>query len=85
MGKNEVSVGFSGGDLDTDTYNLTYYSTSPLKKDNRYLDTIIGIGVLQSDITNVLDGNRLHGDRNGKQIYGTLKLKKKITQNWEIY
>ena len=24
LGKNEVSVGFSGGDLDTDSYNLTY-------------------------------------------------------------
>jgi len=78
LGKNDVSVGFSGGDLDTDTYNLTYYSTSPLKKNNRYLDTIIGVGVLKSDITNVLDGNRLHGDRNGKQIYGTLKLKNEI-------
>ena len=78
LGKNEVNVGFSGGDLDTDTYNLTYYSTSPLKKNNRYLDTIIGVGVLKSDITNVLDGNRLHGDRNGKQIYGTLKLKNEI-------
>ncbi len=80
LGKNDVSVGFSGGDLDTDTYNLTYYSTSPLEKDNRYLDTIIGIGVLKSDITNVLDGNRLRGDRNGKQIYGTLKLKNEINK-----
>ena len=75
LGKNDVSVGFSGSKLDTDTYNLTYYSTSPLEKENRYLDTIIGVGAIKSDIVNILDGKSLHGDRNGKQIYGTLKLK----------
>ena len=81
FGKNDVSVGFTGSKLDTDTYNLTYYSTSPLKDDTRYLDTVIGIGALKSDILSVLDGQRLTGNRNGKQIYGTIKLKDEIKKD----
>jgi hypothetical protein len=81
FGKNDVSVGYVGSKLDTDTYNLTYYSTSPLKNDTKYLDTVIGIGALKSDILSVLDGQRLTGNRNGKQIYGTIKLKDEIKKD----
>jgi len=81
FGKNDVSVGYAGNKLDTDTYNLTYYSTSPLKNDTKYLDTVIGIGALKSDILSILDGESLTGNRNGKQIYGTIKLKDEIKKD----
>ena len=76
--QNDVKVGIDGSKLDTNTYNLTYYSTTPVKDDSRFLDTVIGMGALNSDISSVLDGNKLTGNRNGKQIYGTLKLKEEI-------
>ena len=76
--QNDVKVGIDGSKLDTNTYNLTYYSTTPVKDDSRFLDTVIGMGALNSDISSVLDGNQLTGNRNGKQIYGTLKLKEEI-------
>ena len=76
--QNDVKVGIDGSKLDTNTYNLTYYSTTPVKDDSRFLDTVIGMGALNSDISSVLDGNKLSGNRNGKQIYGTLKLKEEI-------
>ena len=79
--QNDVKVGIDGSNLDTDTYNLTYYSTTPVKDDNRFLDAVIGIGALYSDILSVLDGNKLNGNRNGKQIYGTLKLKEEIKKD----
>ena len=79
--QNDVSVGTAGSKLDTDTYNLTYYSTTPVKDDNRFLDAVVGIGALYSDISSVLDGNKLTGNRNGKQIYGTLKLKEEIKKD----
>ncbi len=79
--QNDVKVGVDGSKLDTDTYNLTYYSTTPVKDDNRFLDAVIGIGALYSDILSVLDGNKLNGNRNGKQIYGTLKLKEEIKKD----
>ena len=82
--QNDVSVGTVGSRLDTDTYNLTYYSTTPVKEDGRFLDAVVGVGALKSKILSVLDGNRLTGNRNGKQIYGTLKLKEEIKKDDHI-
>ena len=79
--QNDVKVGTAGSRLDTNTYNLTYYSTTPVKDDNRFLDAVVGIGALKSDILSVLDGFTLSGNRNGKQIYGTLKLKEEIKKD----
>ncbi len=81
FGKDDVKVGFEGSKLDTGTYNLTYYATSPLKDDSKYLDTVIGIGALKLDTLSVLDGQNLTGNRNGKQIYGTVKLKDEIKKD----
>ena len=79
--QNDVKVGTAGSRLDTNTYNLTYYSTTPVKDDSRFLDAVVGIGALKSDISSVLDGFTLSGNRNGKQIYGTLKLKEEIKKD----
>ena len=79
--QNDVSVGTAGSKLDADTLNLTYYSTTPVKEDSRFLDTIIGVGALKYNISSVLDGLKLNGNRNGRQIYGTLKLKEEIKKD----
>ena len=76
-----MSVGTAGSKLDADTLNLTYYSTTPAKEDSRFLDTIIGVGALKYNISSVLDGLKLNGNRNGRQIYGTLKLKEEIKKD----
>ena len=81
FGKNDIDVGASGSNLDTDTYNLTHYTSSPIEDDTKFIDTIIGVGVLNSDILSVLDGERVTAERNGKQIYGTIKLKDEIKKN----
>ena len=81
VGRNDADVGTSGSNLDTDTYNLTYYSTSPIKDDTKFLDTIIGIGKLSSNLLTVLDGKNLTADRNGKQLYGTIRIKDEIKKN----
>jgi hypothetical protein len=81
FGKNDVKVGTAGSNLDTNTYNLTHYTSSPIEDDTKYIDTVIGVGVLDSNILSVVDGNRLTGDRKGKQIYGTIKLKDEIKKN----
>ena len=81
FGKNDIDVGASGSNLDTDTYNLTHYTSSPIEDNTKFIDTIIGVGVLNSDILSVLDGERVTAERNGKQIYGTIKLKDEIKKN----
>ena len=75
FGSDDVDVGSDGSNLDSNTYNITYYSTSPIKDDTKYLDKIFGIGKIRSDITTVLDGKSLTADRTGNQIYGTFKIK----------
>ncbi len=75
LGSDDVDVGSAGSNLDSNTYNITYYSTSPIKDDTKYLDKIFGIGKIRSDITTVLDGKSLTADRTGNQIYGTFKIK----------
>ena len=80
FGKNDIDVGTAGSNLDTDTYNLTHYTSSPIEDDTKFIDTIIGVGVLNSDIL-LLDGERVTAERNGKQIYGTIKLKDEIKKN----
>ena len=81
FGKNNVDVGNLGSNLDTDTYNLTFYSTSPIEGDTNFLDTVFGIGNLRSKILSVVDGENLAADRDGHQIYGTIKIKDEIKKN----
>ena len=81
FGKNDVKVGSAGSNLDTDTYNLTHYTSSPIEDDTKFIDTVFGVGVLNSDILSVLDGERVTADRKGRQIYGTIKLKDEIKKN----
>ena len=81
FGKNDIDVGNFGSNLDTDTYNLSLYSTSPIKDDKRFLDTVFGVGKLKSEILSVVDGQRLTADRTGHQLYGTIKLKDEIIKD----
>ena len=81
VGRNNVDVGNAGSNLDTDTYNITYYSTSPIEDDTKFLDSIIGFGKLNSDLLTVQDGENLTANRSGHQIYGTIRIKDEIKKN----
>ena len=81
LGRNNVDVGTAGSNLDTDTYNITFYSTSPIESDTKFLNKFIGFGKLSSDLLTVLDGQNLTADRSGHQIYGTIRIKDEIKKN----
>jgi hypothetical protein len=81
LGRNNVDVGTAGSYLDTDTFNITYYATTPIEDDTKFLDSIIGIGKLNSDLLTVLDGKKLNADRSGHQLYGTIRIKDEIKKN----
>ena len=81
VGRNGVDVGTAGSNLDTDTYNLSYYTTSPIEGDTKFLDTIIGFGKLRSKILTVLDNKKTTANRSGEQIYGTIRIKDEIKRN----
>ncbi len=81
IGRNNVDVGTAGSNLDTDTYNITYYATSPIEGDTKFLDKIIGFGKLNSNLYTVIDGNGLSADRSGRQMYGTIRIKDEIKKD----
>tara|TARA_B100000941_G_C28487822_1_gene546051 strand:- start:545 stop:1858 length:1314 start_codon:yes stop_codon:yes gene_type:complete len=78
IGKDDVDVGSVGSNLDSDTFNLTYYSTSQIDDDTKLLDTVFGFGRLNSDILTVIDGQKTEADRSGNQLYGAFKIKDEI-------
>ena len=80
-GRDNTDVGDAGSNLDADTYNLTFYNTRPSEIDTKYIDTIIGIGKIKTDILSVMDGEHVTANRRGKQMYGTVKIKDEIKKN----
>jgi len=80
-GLDDIDVGNVGSNLDSRTYNITYYNTSTMKSDTKYIDKIFGIGRIESDILTKLDGSNVTADRTGHQIYGTLKIKDEYKRN----
>ena len=85
LGKNLIEVGSNGSNLATDTFNITYYNSSSIKDTTRFLDTVFGYGKLNSKLFTVVDANRLHADRSGKQIYGSIKLKDEVKKDKIIF
>ena len=85
VGRNNVDVGTAGSNLDTDTFNITYYATTPIEDDTKFFDTIIGVGKLKSDLLTVLDGKKLTADRRGRQVYGTIRIKDEIKKDNLIF
>ena len=81
LGENNVDIGTEGSELETMTYNLSFYNTTPIKNDTKFVDTVIGFGKLNLDILTVLDGKRLTANRTGRQVYGTFKIKDEIKKN----
>ncbi len=81
LGRNNIDVGSAGSNLDTDTYNITYYSTSPIEDDTKFLDSVIGYGKLKSSLLTVIDGRGLTANRSGHQIYGTIRIKDEIKKD----
>ena len=81
IGSDNVDVGTKGSNLDASTYNITYYSTSPIKNDTKHVDTIIGIGKIRSNILTVVDDNKHAANRTGQQLYFSHKIKDEIKKN----
>ncbi|MDA7781622.1 autotransporter outer membrane beta-barrel domain-containing protein, partial [Candidatus Pelagibacter sp.] len=81
FGANDVDVGMGGSGIDTETFNLTYYSTTPIENDTKSEDMVIGFGKLDLDILTVLDGKHIKANRNGRQVYFTNKFKDEIKKD----
>ena len=81
FGKNDTDVGSLGSNLDTDTYNVTFYNTSSKEDDTKFIDTILGFGKLNYDMLSVVDGINLTAEREGYQLYGAIRAKDEIKKD----
>ena len=59
------------------TIILSLYQTRPLNDDN-FIEGLIGVGIIESDLTRISGANTLTGSRDGAQIFGSINYGKTI-------
>ena len=80
-GSDKTKITETGSHIDANTLNLTLYNSSPFKTKNKFLETIIGVGLIDSNILTVLETNEIDAHRTGKQVYATLRAKEEFYKN----
>ena len=82
VGNNDVDVGTYGSAVDTDAISLSLYGSNSLDED-QFFDHVIGVSLLNSDIVRKNSGNTntQTGDRDGKQIFSSLKFGREFEYN----
>ena len=76
-GQSDTDVGTSGTGIDSKNYNLSLYQTRPLNDDN-FIEGLIGVGIIEKDLTRKSGSNTLIGSRDGAQIFGSINYGKTI-------
>ena len=73
VGNTDVDVGTYGSKVDTNALSLSVYGSNSFD-DRNFLEHVIGVSYLDSDITRKNQGNTntQTGDREGKQVFGSL-------------
>ncbi len=80
FGNDDVNIGSLGTNIDTEAYSLSLYGTlSP--NNNNFLDGMLGVSSLESDHIRKNNSNTLTGNRDGKQIYGSVNFGKIFYEN----
>ena len=80
VGKDDVNVGSSGHSLDTDAYSLSFYATAP-HTDQTYIDINFGVGFLEMDLSRSHASGAILGNRDGKQLYGSIVYSAELEKN----
>ena len=76
-GNDNIDIGGRGTRLNTDSYSLALYGTK-LDDDDFFTDGIIGLSLLDIDHKRVTFGNTLTGNREGRQIFGSVNFGKRL-------
>ena len=77
VGSTDVDVGTFGSKVDTNALSLSLYGINSLENSN-FLKHVFGVSYLDSDIARKYDGNTdaNKGEREGKQVFGSLNFGK---------
>ncbi len=71
FGNDDVDVGTSGTNLDTESFSLSVYGTFP-HDDEKFTEGILGVSTLKTDHVRKGGGSTRTGERDGAQIFGSL-------------
>ena len=73
VGQTDVDVGTFGSKVDTNALSLSLYGINSLENSN-FIKHVFGVSYLDSDIVRTYEGNTdtNKGDREGKQVFGSL-------------
>ncbi len=80
FGADDVDVGDLGSALDMSSFSLTFYETRP-KGEKRFVDHLLGLSFLNSNLINNSGSTSTDGDRYGEQLYGSLSLRDTFSKN----
>ena len=75
FGRDDVEISDSTASLDTDNYSLAFYGTLPQNKD-QFVDGLIGVSALKTDHIRKKNSNILTGERQGNQVFSSIKFNK---------
>ena len=83
VGNTDVDVGTFGSAVDTNALSLSVYGINSLEDEN-FLKHIFGVSYLDSDIVRKNQGNTVtqKGEREGKQIFGSLDFGKEYQDGY---
>ncbi len=76
-GESDTDIGTNGTSIDSETMNFSIYRTKPLDNNN-FIETLLGVGLIESDLKRVHNSNVLTGTRDGTQIFGSINYGKTI-------
>ncbi len=76
-GESDTDIGTNGTSVDSENINFSVYRTRPLDNNN-FIETLLGVGLIESDLKRVHNSNVLTGSRDGTQIFGSINYGKTI-------
>jgi methionine-rich copper-binding protein CopC len=68
--QSDTDIGTNGTGFESENINLSIYGTRPLDENN-FIEGLIGIGLIESDLIRVRGTNILFGSRNATQLFGS--------------
>ena len=74
MGADDVDIGNLGSVIDMSAMSLTFYESKP-KGSNKFVDSLVGISLLESDLINNSGTISTKGKRNGAQLFGSVNFR----------
>ena len=74
MGADDVDIGNLGSAMDMSAMSLTFYESKP-KGSNKFVDSLVGISLLESDLVNNSGTISTKGKRNGAQLFGSVNFR----------